>query len=213
MERFRYPEDDDREWAAERGWPPRDMRLRYGDEDDWSRSEWGSRRREREPWGRDDEGWPSQRYGYERPGMQRGYYGGERAGGGYGRPMSGQGAIGYRGLGPKGYQRPEERVREDVCERLTDHPGVDARAIEVEVRDGVVYLRGTVEDRAQKRAAEEAVEQTTGIRDIRNELETRKGMWETLKEAVSGATDDDEDERLTKAASRTGGEARRTRAR
>jgi len=40
----------------------------------------------------------------------------------------------HAGRGPKGYQRSDERIREDVCDRLTEHPAIDASEIEVEVK-------------------------------------------------------------------------------
>jgi hypothetical protein len=79
----------------------------------------------------------------------------------------------YRGLGPKGYQRSDERIREDVCEALYRNPHVDARDIEVSVIDGVVVLAGTVEDRLEKREAEICSEEVLGVRDIQNDLELR----------------------------------------
>ena len=79
----------------------------------------------------------------------------------------------YRGLGPKGYQRSDERIREDVCEALYRNPHVDARDIEVSVIDGVVVLTGIVEDRLEKREAEICSEEVLGVRDIQNDLELR----------------------------------------
>src|SRR5882672_12103971 len=39
----------------------------------------------------------------------------------------GAGAPGpYVGYGPRGYQRTDERIHEDVCERLTAHGALDA---------------------------------------------------------------------------------------
>src|SRR5256885_12501149 len=42
------------------------------------------------------------------------------------------------GRGPKGYRRSDERIREEVMERLTFSPDIDASDVEVEVQDGVV---------------------------------------------------------------------------
>ena len=39
----------------------------------------------------------------------------------------------HRGRGPKGYTRSDERIREDVNDRLSDDPFVDASEIEVMV--------------------------------------------------------------------------------
>lgn len=76
----------------------------------------------------------------------------------------------HRGKGPQGYMRSDERIREAICEVLTDDAHVDATDIEVSVRDGEVTLSGTVEDRYQKRAAEDAIENVSGIRDVHNQI-------------------------------------------
>jgi hypothetical protein len=81
-----------------------------------------------------------------------------------------RGVKNFFGVGPKGYKRSDERIREDVCEALADHPDVDASEIEVRVRDGEVILTGTVESRWMKRQAEDAVEFVPGVRDVRVEL-------------------------------------------
>src|SRR5437868_3838690 len=51
---------------------------------------------------------------------------------------------------PKGYQRSDERIREDVCERLSHSSGLDVSEVEVTVMQGIVTLSGTVNDRRQK---------------------------------------------------------------
>jgi osmotically-inducible protein OsmY len=76
----------------------------------------------------------------------------------------------FSGRGPKGYRRSDERIREEVCESLMKHPGIDASEFEVTVKDGVVTLVGTVPDRWMKRASEWVVDGVSGVRDIRNEL-------------------------------------------
>ena len=78
-------------------------------------------------------------------------------------------AISHRGRGPKGYTRSDERLLETICERLTDDPRIDARDIEVEVKQQAVTLRGNVDDRRTKYAVEELVE-NCGVRDVDNQL-------------------------------------------
>ncbi|MFX7506872.1 SWFGD domain-containing protein, partial [Acinetobacter baumannii] len=56
-----------------------------------------------------------------------------------------------RGRGPRGYSRSDERVREDVSDRLTDDAYIDASDIEVTVSGGEVTLTGMVPDRHTKR--------------------------------------------------------------
>jgi osmotically-inducible protein OsmY len=80
----------------------------------------------------------------------------------------------YAGIGPRAYRRSDERISEDVCERLTRHGDVDASDIEVEVKDSEVILRGTVEDRRAKRIAEDLAESTSGVSEVRNELRIRR---------------------------------------
>jgi len=75
----------------------------------------------------------------------------------------------HRGRGPKGYTRTDERLRETICERLTDDPRIDAREIEVDVQQQKVTLRGSVNDRRTKYAVEELVE-NCGASEIENEL-------------------------------------------
>jgi hypothetical protein len=55
----------------------------------------------------------------------------------------------FRGRGPKGYRRSDDRIREDVCERLTRDDRVDASNIEVTVKDGAVTLSGTTHSRCE----------------------------------------------------------------
>lgn len=76
----------------------------------------------------------------------------------------------FFGVGPKGYRRSDERIREDVCEALSEHPEVNAAEIEVRVKDGHVILTGTVDNRWMKRQAEDAVAYVSGVEDVRNEL-------------------------------------------
>jgi len=76
----------------------------------------------------------------------------------------------HRGKGPVGYQRSDERIREAVCEALTDDEFVDASGIEVTVKNGEVTLAGTVPERRMKRLAEECVEDLSGVRDVHNQL-------------------------------------------
>ncbi len=82
-------------------------------------------------------------------------------------------AFGFRGKGPKGYERSDERIFEDVCEALFHSPIVDASDIEVQVKEGNVYLRGTVGDRHDKREAEICIEHIGGVVDVMNELQIR----------------------------------------
>lgn len=79
----------------------------------------------------------------------------------------------FSGLGPKGYRRSDERIHDDVCESLSVHPEIDASDVEVEVKDRIVRLRGTVGTRWMKRMMEDAVDQVSGVEDVFNEAKVR----------------------------------------
>lgn len=76
----------------------------------------------------------------------------------------------YAGRGPRNSRRTDERIREDICERFTEDPRVDAFDIEVRVKDGEVTLTGNVTSRDQKRRAEDVAASVSGVSDVINEL-------------------------------------------
>ena len=156
-----------------------------GTDDRWTgrgNQPWGDERGERD-YGRGswEEGriGMSQGYGYQdgdRPSFERGLH--DTRLGGYRQHQTGfGGAQGldvkrgpHRGKGPKGFEVSDERVRERVCEALSDDHNVDATNIVVSVHKGEVTLTGTVEDRETKRMAEDCVLQCSGVRDVHNQL-------------------------------------------
>ena len=87
-----------------------------------------------------------------------------------------EGYESFRGRGPKGYTRTDERLRETICERLTDDPRIDASDIEVDVQQQRVTLRGSVSDRRTKYAVEELVE-NSGASEIHNQLRVNQSRW------------------------------------
>jgi osmotically-inducible protein OsmY len=80
----------------------------------------------------------------------------------------------YRGRGPKNYQRSDDRIHEDVCERLAMDHDVDASDVEVHVAEGVVTLNGTVNERHAKRLAEDICESVRGVKDVQNNLRVNR---------------------------------------
>ena len=98
----------------------------------------------------------------------------------------------FRGRGPKGYQRSDERIREDVCERLELDDRVDASEIDVTVNSGVVTLSGVVHDRQMKRRAEDVAEAATGVHDVNNQIRidrhTGRHGDDTLQSGILGLT-------------------------
>jgi hypothetical protein len=91
----------------------------------------------------------------------------------------------FFGIGPKGYKRSDDRIREDISERLEDHPSVDASGIEVTVNDGIVTLTGTTDDRGSKRLAEDVADRVRGVKDVNNQLRVQYGAGETGRTGTS----------------------------
>lgn len=82
------------------------------------------------------------------------------------------------GKGPRGYKRADDSIYEDVCGSLSLSPDVDASNIEVSVKEGIVYLTGTVESREQKKMAEFEIESISGVIDVQNGLTFNTGHEE-----------------------------------
>lgn len=118
--------------------------LGYGDEDrDNERSWWDRTKDEVKSWGGDD-------HARRRRVMDE--------------------AENHRGRGPRGYTRSDERIREDVSDRLSDDWRVDASDIEVSVNGGEVTLGGTVRTRDDKRRAEDLADDCSGVKHVQNNL-------------------------------------------
>jgi hypothetical protein len=116
--------------------------------------------------------------GYGRPEDDRnigqGYRGGRDYAAGPGhvafgyRPRPGDAT--HRGRGPRNYVRSDERIRDDINERLTHDPLVDATDIDVVVKRGEVTLTGTVDARLARRRAEDIADAVLGVTHVQNNL-------------------------------------------
>ncbi len=91
--------------------------------------------------------------------------------------------------GPKGWRRADDAILEDACEALAYDAQLDAREIQVSVKDAEVTLTGRVPDRRAKRLAEALVEHVRGIEDVHNRLRI-----EPLDTTGGGAGGNDGDE-------------------
>jgi hypothetical protein len=81
----------------------------------------------------------------------------------------------FRGVGPRGWRRPDPEIMSDVCGCLAEHPRLDASEVEVLVLDGEVSLLGAVGSRGARRLAEEIADSVSGVRDVSNQLRVRGG--------------------------------------
>jgi hypothetical protein len=95
----------------------------------------------------------------------------------------------YAGRGPKGWKRSDDSIKETICHALEQHPRIDASEIEVDVKDGIVTLRGNIHDRPTKRLAGDVIDWLPGVVDVHNNLTVDKTFFERAKQLFSGGTD------------------------
>ena len=93
----------------------------------------------------------------------------------------------HRGRGPKGYTRSDERIREDVNDRLTDDGWLDASDIEVEVSGSEVTLTGQVNSREEKRRAEDIADGISGVKHVQNNLRVKDRSSMSGQSSTSGS--------------------------
>ena len=76
----------------------------------------------------------------------------------------------YVGLGPEGYSRSDERIREDIWEELTRRRDIDPHRVAVTVRDGEVTLEGSVENLEMRRLVDDVASSCTGVTQVNDRL-------------------------------------------
>lgn len=101
----------------------------------------------------------------------------------YGR---GRGEGQFRGRGPKNYRRSDDRLREEVCDRLTDNEWLDASGVEVNVVAGEIILTGTVDSRYAKRLAENVAESISGVSNVQNNLRVESYQQAATEAPLAG---------------------------
>ena len=95
------------------------------------------------------------------------------------------------GRPPKGYQRPDERILEEICDRLMDHEWIDASDVDVRVQNGEVTLTGVVMERQAKRSLEDLAESILGVKEVHNQIRVKRedtGVTQTTPGMTTGAT-------------------------
>jgi hypothetical protein len=94
----------------------------------------------------------------------------------------------HQGRGPKSYRRSDDRIREDINDRLTDDPFIDASDIDVKVSSAEVTLSGTVENRLQRRRAEDIAERISGVNHVQNNLRVSQNEERLQGSSASSAS-------------------------
>jgi hypothetical protein len=96
----------------------------------------------------------------------------------------------HRGKGPKGYTRSDEKIKEDIGDRLYHDSYVDASDIDITVTNGEVTLSGTVDSREAKHHAEDITDSVPGVKDVSNHLKVNKttGTYNTGNSSMGMGT-------------------------
>nr|WP_315593117.1 BON domain-containing protein [uncultured Cupriavidus sp.] len=77
--------------------------------------------------------------------------------------------------GPKNYERQDDRILADVCDRLAMNEAVDVSEVTVSIEQGLVKLEGSVETRDEKYRIEEIAVRVFGVRDVVNHIRVVRG--------------------------------------
>lgn len=81
----------------------------------------------------------------------------------------------HRGRGPRDVIRSDERITDDLIQRLTRDDDIDAREILVLVENGAVTLTGEVSERRMKHLAEDLAAAVPGVREVHNRIAVDRG--------------------------------------
>lgn len=181
------------EFSARTRWPRDDHHRPEPRSRNWPHSRAGGRVSEYGYFGEDRESSGPERdwqagYGHVAQGStQFGGYGEQQQGGtGQGERRSGED---YRGRGPRNYSRSDERIKEDICDELSSDSECDAEDIEIEVKEGMVSLSGSVPSRKMKHRAEDIADAARGVKDVDNRIRVTGRIGRSRDAEFSGESD------------------------
>lgn len=115
---------------------------------------------------------------------------------------------------PKGYKRSDERLQEDICERLS-RSGLDVSEVSVSVSEGRVTLEGSVNERYMKHAIEDCADDCMGVESVENRIRveragSRSGQAvEQGSSASTGLMQGETGEKSARSARKTSGQSKR----
>jgi osmotically-inducible protein OsmY len=67
-------------------------------------------------------------------------------------------------------QLSDDSIHDQVIRKLANDPDVKGGALQIDVQEGVVTLRGKVETEKQKQKAEKLAKKVTGVKKVINEI-------------------------------------------
>lgn len=76
--------------------------------------------------------------------------------------------------GPKGYKRSDDRLKEDLSEKLHHAYDIDSSDVEIDVKNGEITLSGTVPSREMRYRLEHLADGVVGVNDIHNNVKVKR---------------------------------------
>jgi osmotically-inducible protein OsmY len=83
--------------------------------------------------------------------------------------------------GPRGWVRSDERILDDLCERIV-RAGIDASELEVAVADREVALNGVLATAGERRRVLELAEGVLGVRGVDADIVMAGGVEDAARE-------------------------------
>ncbi|MEC9372801.1 MAG: BON domain-containing protein [Planctomycetota bacterium] len=111
------------------------------------------------------------------------------------------------GKAPKNYKRTEERIREEVCERIMQDSECDASDVDIQVKGNEVSLEGSVPDRWMKRRIEDIAEEVMGVEEVENRIRVKKSGEASGRSAREDQEDQSEGDGATTGGRTSGGKS------
>ena len=75
---------------------------------------------------------------------------------------------------------PDEIIRQNTIESLKKEPGIDTSRIHVEVKNGVVILKGNADTETEKQLSEKIARSVAGVSKVENHLHIDIGIIHAL---------------------------------
>ena len=83
-------------------------------------------------------------------------------------------------------QRTDDRLKDDICERLYNTQHIDSSEVTVDVKEGKITLDGSVPQRGMKHALEDLIDTLPGVHDIDNRVRVSRQQSGPSGQSQSG---------------------------
>lgn len=75
---------------------------------------------------------------------------------------------------------PDDIIRQDIIDKLTQDPGIDTSKIQVEVENGKVILKGKADTEDEKQLSAKVARSVAGVKEVENHLHVDLGIIHAL---------------------------------